>query len=667
MTSFPNAFPRGWALPVVLLVCAAAYLAFVVETADDPAFAMPLIDGAAYHRQALEYLDGGAGDGAPYWQPPLYTWWLTGIYRVVGVAPGKARYVQVVFALLTVALVFQLGRRLGGIRGGIISGLITGLNGPLLFYYGQFFPAGLAVTLDVMVLWLLLRAFEHGRLRDWLLCGLGLGVAALAVPNVLIVGAAAVLLLLIGDGDRWTPKLTRSAALLCGVALCILPVTIRNAVTAGQFVPISTNAGINLFIGNNARAMESMAIRPGLDWDRLVRTPFEEGAGTETEAQSFFMEQVVAYSLSDPVGLFRGLWVKVRLLLTGLEVPRNVDIYVFGKRSVVLGALVWRTGWFGFPFALLFPLAVCGSVLGFSDRRVRVTVVCAAAYAVSVVIFFPTARYRAPLIPFLALLAGRSLSSLFSGPPDRRRLLPRAAAAAGAALVLCCWPVVLPTAGVNFEAELENAIGAGMEVRGDRPGAMERYREALRIDPESWEAHYNLGNALRLQGRLEEALQHYRRAVVLRPDHDRALTNMGIALAQQGRLDEAAISLAVALKHDQWNTQALLSLGACHIQTGNVEGGIRCLERALEVERDNVAALQNLAGALYLQGEYADAVERCGRALARSPNNAAVHNTLGMALLALGRVQEARTHVETAARLDPRYRRSLETFKKPVQ
>jgi tetratricopeptide (TPR) repeat protein len=48
--------------------------------------------------------------------------------------------------------------------------------------------------------------------------------------------------------------------------------------------------------------------------------------------------------------------------------------------------------------------------------------------------------------------------------------------------------------------------------------AIAHYEEALRIDPDLVEAHYNLGVALEKAGRVPEAMQHYQQALKLRPD-----------------------------------------------------------------------------------------------------------------------------------------------------
>ena len=67
--------------------------------------------------------------------------------------------------------------------------------------------------------------------------------------------------------------------------------------------------------------------------------------------------------------------------------------------------------------------------------------------------------------------------------------------------------------------------------------AMAEFREALRLKPDSAEAHSNLGKTLVDQGKLDEAIAEYRSAMRLKPDFALAHSNLGDALRNQGRLD----------------------------------------------------------------------------------------------------------------------------------
>jgi tetratricopeptide (TPR) repeat protein len=60
--------------------------------------------------------------------------------------------------------------------------------------------------------------------------------------------------------------------------------------------------------------------------------------------------------------------------------------------------------------------------------------------------------------------------------------------------------------------------------------AIAHFREAVQLNPESAEAHSNLGAGLGLQGKLDEAIVHFRRALQIDPDHVNARENLRKAL-----------------------------------------------------------------------------------------------------------------------------------------
>ncbi|HEY2942427.1 MAG TPA: tetratricopeptide repeat protein, partial [Vicinamibacteria bacterium] len=63
------------------------------------------------------------------------------------------------------------------------------------------------------------------------------------------------------------------------------------------------------------------------------------------------------------------------------------------------------------------------------------------------------------------------------------------------------------------------AVGVGLERRkaGDLDGAIERFREAVRLAPDHPEAHYQLALALQARGALAEARTHFEEARRLAP------------------------------------------------------------------------------------------------------------------------------------------------------
>ncbi len=55
----------------------------------------------------------------------------------------------------------------------------------------------------------------------------------------------------------------RAGWVLLGAILAIAPVTARNWIQGRELVLISSNGGINLYLGNNPRHDETVGLRPG--------------------------------------------------------------------------------------------------------------------------------------------------------------------------------------------------------------------------------------------------------------------------------------------------------------------------------------------------------------------------------------------------------------------
>ena len=90
-------------------------------------------------------------------------------------------------------------------------------------------------------------------------------------------------------------------------------------------------------------------------------------------------------------------------------------------------------------------------------------------------------------------------------------------------------------------AEAHFNLGNALSRQGKPNDAIAQYREALRANPGDPEVHNNLGAALTAQGRTEEAIIHYKKALRIRPDCAETHNNLGNALSMQGKSNWSAI------------------------------------------------------------------------------------------------------------------------------
>lgn len=99
----------------------------------------------------------------------------------------------------------------------------------------------------------------------------------------------------------------------------------------------------------------------------------------------------------------------------------------------------------------------------------------------------------------------------------------------------------------SSEAKSIYKEGFGLFVKGDAEGAIERYREALAVDPALAIAWNGLSIALAKLGDLEAAVEAAEKLVELDPDDPLSHTNLSRILMQKGMIPEAEDAKAKAM------------------------------------------------------------------------------------------------------------------------
>ena len=162
------------------------------------------------------------------------------------------------------------------------------------------------------------------------------------------------------------------------------------------------------------------------------------------------------------------------------------------------------------------------------------------------------------------------------------------------------------------------SLGNALIERGKLPEAIDCYERAVQLNPEFYEAHYNLGVAL-TQADDPQAIAAFNRALEINPDH--AASHFGIA-----RLLEAAGDLTAALTHYQ---------------------------RSADLDSESAAAHYALAEALLKLRHWQAAIAPSQRAIELNPDFAWAHHYLGYALLKQSQWQAAAIALQRAIELNP--------------
>jgi len=569
----------SWALFAGAL---ALRLLFLFESRDAPAFGRPLVDALTHHNLA-EGIAAGHGVAAlfggnrPFFEPLF----LSAVYAFAGPSVLAAQLVQALVGAGTCVLTWALGRCLAGERVGRIAGGVVALYGPLIFWQTELEDAGWAAFWTVALLWLLLRAEHEVSARNGFLLGACAAGATLTRPDFVPVVALLALWFLwrharsAGSTGRFVRRI--SPALL-GFVLCAGPVAWAAWQSSGRIALGPATGAVNLYIGNNPKRCETLTLRPGEEFLALSYAARDAGHEGRRGQEAFYRSRFLAYVQEQPAHFLAGLALKAAQYANGREVPRNLDIYVMREWSLLLAASVWKVGRFGFPFGLLFPLALVG--LWIQRRRLpRPVWILVVVQPAVLILVFVAGRHRVPLVPVWAVLAAVAGVSAFDAIRARRwRSTAAMGAAAFALVVLTSLPGPSCEERLDYRAELYALLARQTLNDGDLDGTEALLAQALATDPGSVDANFRMGRVWLARGAPERALPHFDTALAKGPEH-RALTQRCRARLQLADLARARSDCEAALRLRPDEALADLFLGDVEYGEGDRDAARRRWQR----------------------------------------------------------------------------------------
>ena len=568
-----------WAAGLVAALALGLRLIHVFAMASSPFFEAPAVDAGTYAEHAARLAAGdwlGRGEG-PFWQPPLYPYFLGAVRWLF---PDSffyaARIVQACIGTLTCVLLFALGRRLTGPGIAWAAALGAAVYGPLIHFDARLLPVGLATFLLLAGMGLVWSARRReGAVRS-LAAGFVLGLASITVATILLLVPTAALWLARGRGGerRWL----QAAALLVGAALAVAPVSWRNWTVGGGAVLISYNGGINFYIGNNAEFEKTLSARPGWEWERLAGRAFEEGALRPSQRSSFFYGQAFDYMRRAPWDFAALQLRKAAQFWRGDEIERNQEIYYWRKYSSVLAASLWKWG-VAFPFGLVGPLALLGLGLCLCRRQDLLLPGFVVVFSLGVSAFFVVARYRLPLVPLLLLLAAYGGHWLYGRCVRGGR--PGAASALIALLLLVAANWGLPPMDMRGRAATHSDLGNVYLRQGRYDMALLKYRQAVQRDPDYWQAQFNLGSIHAMQGDAATALPFFQKVVRHHPERAEAWSNLAGAYNVLGDEARAVGALERALERAEPHPGVYAELIRLYVARGATAEADALYHRAL--------------------------------------------------------------------------------------
>lgn len=604
----------------------AVRLGFFVEHARNPSFGVPALDEKYYHMVAQMLLAGEDLRELHGFRPLLYPMFLAFWYKLGGAwGVDLALLVQHLLGVATGLIVALLGARLFRHRlSGLIGGALFLLAPVPLYFEGELLIEPSYTFLICLGLLLILHAVEaQGRKSSllWLLAGGLTALTAQARANILVFLAVYPLF------AAWCWWRTRDRAALrpllglVGAFAMMIPWGFINMKQSDHFHLMPNAGGVAFYAGNCRSANGMFAPEVIAALSRLNAT---NGGGTlpmsdriasgeryqdlvEVWARAEYQVAMRAQGRepdSDPMAISRywtgrtmeeiraapAAWLRLMakkcwLTLWNVEVPNNKDFAFLQTEFVWLRMLPVR--WV--ILLMLAPAGIWAAARWGNRNALFIVLAYAGLYSAGNILFFICDRYRYPVWPAMAVIAG---GGLWAGVEMIRQRRFRAVAgllagmALMAALSLPNWfHATLP----NFAHDFQFRSIAWYD-KGHFPEALEDIQRSLELDPLDPASHYHLGNVLFALNRFEDARLAYEATLKLIPGDSRVWNNLGVTLDSLGRTSEALQAFRHSAESSMPSQTAFLGIAFIQVRSGQLDEATATLDQLAKLQPEPSAA-----------------------------------------------------------------------------
>jgi 4-amino-4-deoxy-L-arabinose transferase-like glycosyltransferase len=412
-----------------------------------PSLGTEIVDEQQYGQIAGNIL---AGNGFAWRQgeptsirPPLYPGLVAGIWAVAGSRNLQAvRVFQILLALATTAMLYQLGGRLYSAAVGRYAAALCWLYPSLLFF--NFLILTETLFTFLLVAFVLLTVMVVQTPRAWIavLCGVSLGLAALTRSVLWPVPLVLCPLLAVLIRAPLARRLAVPLLMLASYAGVVAPWAIRNTRLQGVVTIVDTMGGMNLRMGNyeytpDDRMWDAVALTGEKSWIHGLTSDRPGEEMTEGRKEKWAQHKALEYMRAHPFITLRRSFIKFadfwgleREFMAGVQEGRFAPPLWFQMMASLLIIGVYVTVVIGGAGGIwLTPPA---------DRRLHIVLLLPVLIIVAAhTIVFGHSRYHLPLVPILAVYGAALMTRL----APSLRVVPRSIWLGAAATVTAMFAI----------------------------------------------------------------------------------------------------------------------------------------------------------------------------------------------------------------------------------
>ncbi len=515
---------------------------------------IPLNDARMYWQWGLElYREGwNHPHDQAYYQAPLYSMFIALMHHAGWHSIQNLIGIQLVLGVINTLIFYAMARQFLSYRFAFVTAICFCVCPLVFFFETKSTATTLGLTLWLCFLLSMLKWLDQQKLFFLIPAAVFVSLTVICRPNMLfsLPFVCWCFFVCVPKDQPGLIKISNHTALwfhrhllvfLAIVLLAIGAVSMRNYMASGEWVLITGNSGVTLYMGNNPQATGGLAVIPGLSnniEDQVyggVRLA-SELAGKEltlNESSRFWMGKTVEFVTSYPLQ-----WLMLegkKLLWSVFYIPPSVNYSVLFEAE-------WL-GWFYVLFILQVVIFVSGIIAVYHVCRNRnphnlFLLLTLCGYLLLSLVYYSSARFLTSVVPVLILLAGMMWQDYVEGGHDKRMNRAR--------VILVVWIVLFFVWNPFLRQYQTQDLAMGWYNLGvlaeEKPlleaNAKECYRKALEYNPNHASAMLNLGTLLAKEGDLLQSSEWFEQVLEMEPSNQTALQNLIINYQRLNRRDE---------------------------------------------------------------------------------------------------------------------------------
>lgn len=356
-----------------------------------------------------EEIATGKFNGPFYYQPFYYSVFLVLCRWISGASVWGVIFIQALLGAFTSMTAGLSAARLGGRLAGVVTAYLTALC-TILVFYTPFHQIATLQTFNLAVMsYFAIRAFQSGKYRHTAAFALFAAIGNLTRGNIILLFIPLVIALFAAFYKRFKLKKALANLFLCLVVFLLAesPFIIYNSIQLGRLSGPSTAADAVLALGNTPEAPPG-GRDPGLPAGPMEYPQAYHIWMSDCEIYPVW-KKILDYFVQEPAAYLELTFRKLLLFWDSREIPNNVSLAGEGTTSNILKLTI--------PPGILLALGLAGMFLLLKKLRktsylaLYITVIF---YWGATAAFYNLARFRAPILPELAIFSGLFIAEIMN-------------------------------------------------------------------------------------------------------------------------------------------------------------------------------------------------------------------------------------------------------------